>query len=228
MSQYLVHEDEETIFSYDKALRKTWQRQVKRGMSEEDILRTNILELTSGGTSIADTIEEFVKRCEQNVIDAHYARWLDEAMHASMLSEDHIAEEAHHKKMFDEIYHLWHNRDKLRTEEEKTVFDSYLRFVLTQPENYQLEVYYTLVSTHRRIMQDLKERFEREFKRTPTEQDMKEAFDYYKNRIVRECKEDPAVKYILPLSRVQAMYGQAPEDQFLNEYEPRIREDIRD
>ena len=45
MSQYLVHEHEETIYSYDKALRKTWQREVKRGMSEEHILRTMVGEL---------------------------------------------------------------------------------------------------------------------------------------------------------------------------------------
>jgi hypothetical protein len=209
MSQYLVHE--ETIFSYDKALRKTWQREVKRGMSEENILRTNILELTSGGTSIADTIEEFVKRCEQNVMHAHYAQWMDAAMHSSMLSEDEAVEEAHHKKMFDEIYRLWHNRDKLNNEEEKNVFDSYLRFVLTEPKNYNIQVYYTLVSIHRRIMQDLKERFKKEFKRSPTEQDMKESFDYYKNRIVHECKQNPAVNHILPLRRVQAR-----EDQFVN------------
>lgn len=214
MSQYLVHEHEETIFSYDKALRKMWNR------TERDILRTNILELRSNGTTIADTIEEFVQRCEQFVMQAHVARWMHAEMH---LPEDETVEEAHHKKMFDEIYRLWHNRDNLRNEEEKTVFDSYLRFVLTEPKNYNLEVYYTLVSIHRRMMQDLKKRFENRFKRTPTEQDMKEAFDYYKNTIVRKCKQDPTVKHILPLRRVQAF-----EDQFANNYEPDIEEDIGD
>ena len=55
MSQYLVHEHEETIFSYDKALRETWQR------TEKDILSQNILEMTFGKTTIADMIEEFVQ-----------------------------------------------------------------------------------------------------------------------------------------------------------------------
>jgi len=205
MSQYLVHEDEETIFSYDKELRETWQR------TEKNILRTNILEMTFGKTTIADMIEEFVQRCEQHVKHAHLARWQDAEMHPSMLSEDQTVKEAHHRKMFDEIYRLWHKRDNLRTEEQKTVFDSYLRFVLTEPENYNLEVYYTLVSTHRRIMQDLKERFKKEFKRTPTEQDMKEAFDYYKNTIVRKCKQDPTVKHILPLRRIE-ISSRIPED----------------
>lgn len=173
-----LHEphDKPRIFSYDSSMRESWSR------AKNEIF-VNILLNPIAGTCIANMIEQFVENCERHVI----RRQIVMDKHNPL--PDSIA--LYHGEFLRLFYELSNQRNDLSFDE-KSVFDSYLDYVLEV--NRVLEKYHTLFLRHEL---DYKSRQAQiEIKRKMTETEYQEFMQEEEEKWVKICSITPEVKPI--------------------------------
>ena len=194
MSRYDVQphalQSKNSIFDYASALRQKWNSD--KNSTWQKILEDLITdEYNYNCTTIAGIIEKFVKTCEEHVGDA-------QTKMNNPLGSTQSIQETFHLQFLVHFRELLHKRSEL-SDDQKLVFDSYLKYILRRPKNGALMQYLLLTEDYLDAWKTQTQKFKTENKREMNIQEWLQSSKDCEKYYIQACQQNSNISRLMAL-----------------------------